>query len=178
MQANTSKAERLAALAALAVDGERKTGVPARLIVAAWACESAWGTRVIGRNNCFGIKKALRHKLSASANTTEYRNGVKQAEVAKFADYETPAAAIADYCWLISAGTPYKMAWQEYGRSGSVDELMYAIARVYATDPAYGSLLRVIGNQSNVTKAISLARLASAKRDPFAGEVLNGGPLS
>ncbi|MDE3166233.1 MAG: glucosaminidase domain-containing protein, partial [Acidobacteriota bacterium] len=52
---------RLNEVARIAVRLEQETGCPARLMIAQWAIESAWGSKPVGHANYFGIKKADRH---------------------------------------------------------------------------------------------------------------------
>jgi flagellum-specific peptidoglycan hydrolase FlgJ len=153
---------RLAEIAAIAVRLERETGVPAALLVAQWAVESAWGARPIGAANYFGIKKSARHARSCRVQTAEHIGGKRIEICAEFADYNSLEDAARDYAWLISNGWPYREAWKQYLATRDFDGLAAAIARVYATDPQYGLLIRTVAKQDNVRAAIETARAEAA----------------
>ena len=145
---------KLQEIAKIAVALETKTKVPAKMLIAQWAVESSWGTKPVGNFNCFGIKKAARHTMSAQTHTREVINGKSVRQVLEFADYPSLEAACADYAWLISHGGPYSTAWGEFQANGDVDRLIRGVARVYATDPKYAELVSQIACQSNVLDAI------------------------
>lgn len=162
MSVDQDRKRRLAEIAAIAVRLEAETGVPAALLVAQWAVESAWGARPIGAANYFGIKKSARHLRSCRVPTTEYISGKRTETNAEFADYNSLEDAARDYAWLISNGWPYREAWKQYLATRDFDALATAVARIYATDPQYGLLIQTVAKQGNVRAAIDAARAEAA----------------
>ncbi len=173
--------QRLIEVSKIATALEAEFGVPAKLLIAQWATESRWGTRPIG-NNYFGIKRADQHEKFTSVKTKEVfslsqlslwnrrhpdtpakvimvlPDGRFQVEVtAAFADYNSLEESCRDYAWLISHGDPYSEAWQDYQQDKDVECLIQGVARVYATDPNYATLISRIANQPNVAQALELA---------------------
>lgn len=149
---------RLDEVAAIAVQVEAETGVPAAAIVSQWALESSWGAKPVGRANYFGIKKAARHGRCCTVTTREVINGVTVLQGLNFADYASLEESCRDYAWLISHGDPYRKAWSKYEVEWDTRSLIAGIARVYATDPAYAKLATTIASQGNVQRAIQEAR--------------------
>lgn len=176
--------ERLAQFAALAVDCERRYGIPAEATCAQWAVESGWGTRASGKNNLFGIKRAARHKQGEwvktkevyasqaalnqairkgsirNADITEYGPGsrVKVNCEAEFASFNTPEEAMDDRAVLLTTAKVYAPYWQQFQVSKDMEQWLRGIATKYATAPAYGDLLVQIARQDNVTGACRRAR--------------------
>ena len=146
---------RLNAVARIAVRLEQETGCPARLLIAQWAIESAWGEKPVGHANYFGIKKADRHTKCCTVPTREVINGKSVIENLEFADYNSLEDSCQDYAWLITCGAPYRVAWQEYLKSREINALIAAVAGRYATDPEYAHLATVIAGQRNVSDAIT-----------------------
>jgi len=58
---------------------------------------------------------------------------------------------------LITSGTPYHTAWQQYRNDGDLPTLIAAVARIYATDPGYARQTAAIDSQENVAAAIAEA---------------------
>jgi len=183
MTPSESRDQRLHDVATIAVALEQKTGCPARMLIAQWALESEWGAKPVGHANYFGIKyDPARHKQFALVTTEEWFTSaqIKQWDAAhpdllarltgqtegdsfnmliddRFADYDSLEAACQDYVWLITHGEPYKAAWEVYQETRDFEGLMTAVAKVYATAPSYGLLVRQIAGQANVTAAIMAA---------------------
>lgn len=176
---------RLNQLATLAVKHEGATQVPAACTVAVWAVESEWGAAPVGKFNCFGIKRAARHALWCLKGTREWFTPAEVAEwnrkhpdrpakpterqqdgkvevlvADEFADYPSLDAAVDDFTWLISAGTPYASAWKAYLTSKDLGQLLTGIARQYSTEASYALLVTAIAGQANVAQAIAAARQA------------------
>ena len=149
---------RLDEIARIAVATEVATHLPARLMIAQWAVESAWGTKPVGHANYFGIKRAARHVMFYDAATQEFVNGCPVGMTCAFADYESLAESAADYAWLITKGSPYAKAWSRFLIDHDVDALIAGVARVYATSPAYSRLVSEIASQSNVLGAIEMVK--------------------
>jgi flagellum-specific peptidoglycan hydrolase FlgJ len=145
---------RLNEVARIAVHLEQETGCPAQLMIAQWAIESAWGAKPVGHANYFGIKKADRHSKCCTVPTREVINGKSVVENLEFADYDSLEDSCRDYAWLITCGEPYRAAWKQYQTSRDLPLLLGTVARVYATDPGYASMLATIAAQSNIRSAI------------------------
>jgi flagellar protein FlgJ len=135
------------------------TGVPARFLVAHSALESGWGRHEI-RNadgspsyNVFGIK-AGRNWSGATVEvaTTEFVNGVAQAERASFRAYTSYAEAFRDYAELLASKPRYA------GVLGQQDGVQFArsLQRAgYATDPMYADKLARIIAGNTLRQALS-----------------------
>ena len=175
---------RLAEIAGLAVKLESSTEVPALSTVAQWAVESKWGAAPAGEHNCFGIKRASRHTLYCLKTTREWycqaqidhwnhehpdRKARPTGKVSpsgkldvmlddEFADYRSLEESVADYCWLISHGSPYAAAWKEYLVNRNIPQLVAGVANAYSTTEDYQNLVNAIAGQSNVRNAIAAAR--------------------
>ena len=141
------QADALARIVPLVCKAERLYGVPAELTTAHAMIESGWMRDVVGHSNCFGMKKTGRHKMSAWKDDTE------------FADYPTIEAAVMDYAWLISCGSPYARAWLAF-KSNQHDwqTLARGVAAVYAKGRWYADLIIAVATMNNVSDAISKGR--------------------
>ena len=149
---------RLNEVARIAVRLEQETGCPAQLLIAQWAIESKWGEKPVGHANYFVIKRAARHAKWCTVTTREVINGKSVIENLEFADYDSLEDSCRDYAWLITNGAPYRAAWEQYQNDGRLPSLIAAIAFVYATDPNYTRLAESIASQSNVLKAVAVAK--------------------
>lgn len=140
----------------LAKKAQAKYGIPPELVVAQAAIESKWGVKAIG-NNFFGIKKASRHNQSQTVLTTEQEKtgNIYKARL-DFADYVSIEAGVMDYAWLITNGSPYKLAWAAYKVDKDLSKLATGVAKVYATGFSYGQLLRTILGQSDLIEAVNV----------------------
>jgi len=150
--------QRLDAVARVAVKLEPETGMPPEMLIAQWALESAWGSKPAGHANYFGIKKAARHEKCCTVTTHETVKGKDVVLDLEFADYDSLEASCRDYSWLITHGTPYHDAWQQYQKDKNVHNLVFGIAHIYATGIGYAQLATQIAGQSNVAQAIAAAR--------------------
>jgi flagellum-specific peptidoglycan hydrolase FlgJ len=148
---------RLNEVARIAVRIEQKTGCPAQLMIAQWAIESQWGEKPVGHANYFGIKRASRHMKWCTITTREVVNGQSVIENLEFADYDSLEDSCRNCAWLITNGSPYHVAWEQYQKDRDLPSLISAVARVYATDPAYANLIETIARQRNVLGAIGQA---------------------
>jgi len=128
----------------------RELGVDARALVAQAALETGWGKHAIKReggrssHNLFGIKATGWQGERATAQTHEYRNGVRQNERAAFRAYSSVADSFADYVKLIKHNPRYQQALQS---GGNVREFATALQQAgYATDPSYAKKINAIAN--------------------------------
>jgi len=79
-------------------------GVPAVAMLAQSALETGWGTAAPG-HNLFGIKAAY-GQAGTSRATHEMVDGVLVPQTARFKDYASNAASVADYVGLLQGGFP------------------------------------------------------------------------
>ena len=148
---------RLNEVARIAVALEAQSGCPAHLMIAQWAVESQWGAKPVGHANYFGIKMAPRHAMCCTVTTTEVVDGERVKMDLAFADYPSLADSCKDFAWLITQGSPYRAAWATYQAGRDLHGLIAAVAKVYATDPHYASMVSQIACQVNVAQAIAAA---------------------
>jgi len=171
---------RLNEVARIAVRLEQETGCPARLMIAQWAIESAWGVKPVGHANYFGMKRATRHTQWCTVTTEEvftpaqldtwnHQHPTRPARVIttlpdgrlrveiddEFADYDSLGDSCQDYAWLMTHGDPYQEAWRHYQQDKDLAGLIKGVTRTYATSPQYAELAEAIATQSNVRKAIA-----------------------
>jgi flagellum-specific peptidoglycan hydrolase FlgJ len=180
---STDLQQRLAEVAGIAARLESTTGVPAQMLIGQWAIESKWGAKPVGRANVFGIKRDARHSDFCVVTTQEvfsvaqitqwnHRHPQRPARVVgnlpdgkhvveledEFADYLSLEDSCRDYVWLIKHGDRYQKAWASYQATRDLSALIDGVARVYATAPAYATLLHQIAEQANVVATIQAAR--------------------
>lgn len=119
------------------------TRIPASLIIAQAALESAWGESRLTRlaNNLFGIKAdSTWTGLSFRIATTEYVRGEPVLETDLFRLYPDWQASIDDHAAFLQ-GARYAAA---FNTANGID-FGYAIAAAgYATDPEYGQKLEAV----------------------------------
>lgn len=115
---------------------QRKTGLPAPVILAQAALESNWGRSAIGTYNVFGIK-GEGSKGSIKVPTKEYINGKAIRTFAKFAHFASFEEAFEAYAKLIHNGKHHRAI------AAKSDPVAFARALqgTYATDPKYASKL-------------------------------------
>ncbi|NIE75433.1 flagellar assembly peptidoglycan hydrolase FlgJ [Pantoea sp. Ap-967] len=136
---------------------ERRSGVPAELILAQAALETDWGRRRIttasgaDSHNLFGIKAGAGWQgETAQVQTTEYVDGQAQKQVESFRVYPSAQAAFDDYARLIRSRPGYAAA------RNAADSTQAAIALQqggYATDPHYAD--KLIGVMATIARAPS-----------------------
>ena len=146
--------ERLKEFAAVAVQLQMETGVPARMMIAQWAIESDWGAKPVGGFNYFGIKKRDRHAKSAESWTKEERSGRKRSELHLFADFNSIEEAARDYVYIITEAETYAKAWDRFLQNRNIGQLAATISRYYASDSSYTDLLLQIAGQKNVAQHV------------------------
>jgi flagellum-specific peptidoglycan hydrolase FlgJ len=123
-------------LAPAAARIEEEFSIPAQVILAQAAVESAMGSSRIGNYNVFGIKGSG-SRGSLLLATTEYRRGRKEASQAYFANYGSWEEALRAHAELFK-NPAYEKAMAHRG-----DPMAFAraLTGVYATDPHYGEKL-------------------------------------
>ena len=178
--------QHLTLAAAEARKCETATGIPAEMIVAQWAIESAWGEKSPG-NNCFGIKQYAGAAGRQLLSTTEWFTGVelarflasgddRTANLAQpiqsnskgrqkylvqdwFATFPALSTCFAKRAALFNTGVyaPFAAA---YRQSHDFPALVRGIAPKYATDPGYATQVLAVANMTQVKAAIATARAA------------------
>ena len=125
--------------------------LPASICIAQAILESGWGRYCIGQFNYFG-RKWNGWGNYVRQQTTEYENGEYVTIYDKFQSYESLEDAIRDWCVLIAEDYKYSdviYAWHEHW---SVEDFVYALAPIYATDPDYASKIMATINANDLTR--------------------------
>ena len=172
-------------IALAAVQSERATGCPAELSAAQAGIESAWLTKMSGKNNCFGIKSnpgipgrelvtthewfttaELAHFTSMGDGRTAKPTGRASATRQQyqvqdwFAAFDTLAAGFAYHGALLQRGV-YEPAWEAYQQNHDLDAYVREVAKHYATDPHYAMQVLSIARQASVAAAVMKFRNAT-----------------
>jgi len=141
----------LASIQPWAEETGQRLGVSPQVVAAHAALESGWGQhplRAAGAdsNNLFGLKAGGNWQGAvASAQTTEYQNGVALKKTERFRSYPDTASAFRDYADLLTSNPRYQRALN----TGS-DARAFARGLAqggYATDPAYADKLSQLATQ-------------------------------
>jgi flagellum-specific peptidoglycan hydrolase FlgJ len=115
------------------------TGVPASISLAQFALESAWGKKVTGTNNYFGIK-AIKGQPYTDVWTHEFLKGKLVREQQPFANYDSPEAAFIAHAKLLSEHAAYA-TFMAACKAGDIERACICLTGTYATDPHYGHSL-------------------------------------
>jgi flagellar protein FlgJ len=136
-----------------ALQASRNSGVPIDGMLGQAALESGWGQREIHSPdgepsyNLFGIKAGTGWKGKvAPVVTTEYQQGQRVTQVAKFRAYASYEDAFNDYARLLSNNPRYAKVLHQSNSKAFADAMQQA---GYATDPAYGDKLAHVIDQVN-----------------------------
>lgn len=113
-----------------------KYNLPASVCIAQAILESGWGRYCIGQFNYFG-RKWNGWGNYVRQQTTEYENGEYVTIYDKFQSYESLEDAIRDWCVLIKEEPAYAEALAVWENGWCVEDFVWALAPVYATDPDY-----------------------------------------
>lgn len=113
-----------------------KYNLPASVCIAQAILESGWGRYCIGQFNYFG-RKWNGWGNYVRQQTTEYENGQYVTIYDKFQSYESLEDAIRDWCVLIKEEPAYAEALAVWENGWCVEDFVWALAPVYATDPDY-----------------------------------------
>jgi len=133
---------------------QTKWNIPRSVILAQWALESAWGKKLSGKHNCFGIKARAGEPCTAVV-THEVIGGKRVTRTALFRDYASLTEAFDAHAKLLATGSAYA----DFRKA--LPDLVKATAALgggtpvrprYATDPAYGSKLMAVIRGSSLTK--------------------------
>lgn len=123
--------------------------LPASVCIAQAILESGWGRYCIGQFNYFG-RKWNGWGNYVRQQTTEYINGEYVTIYDKFQSYESIEEAIRDWCVLITEEPAYADALAEWQSNWNVEDFVYALAPVYATDPDYAHKIIATINANNL----------------------------
>ena len=126
-----------------------KYNLPASVCIAQAILESGWGRYCIGQFNYFG-RKWNGWGNYVRQQTTEYINGEYVTIYDKFQSYESLEEAIRDWCVLITEEPAYSNALAEWQSNWNVEDFVYALAPVYATDPDYAHKIIATINANNL----------------------------
>ena len=110
--------------------------LPPSAVIAQAALESGWGKYTIGEYNLFG-RKAVSGDNYEVVETEEYIEGEVVTICDRFKLYDSLLEAIDDWCILITQEPVYLPAWGIWCATGDVEQFVYALGPVYATDPEY-----------------------------------------
>lgn len=132
-------------VAAGAIEGQQKYGVPASVTIAQAILESSWGKSGLSKraHNLFGIKGSG-PAGSFTAPTHEYVHGKRITIKAAFRAYHTPAESLADHARMVGSNSAYDKAMQV---KNDPDAFARALTGTYATDPKYGQSLIALMKQ-------------------------------
>lgn len=134
--------------AALAQYEERRSGVPASIILAQAALESSRGTRAVCNYNLFGIKAEKSYKGDyCLAKTHEEVDGVRVPTTSKFRSYSSVAGSFADHSNFLLRNSRYRYALSKKNPYEFANELQKA---GYATDSQYANKLKSIIRKQNL----------------------------
>lgn len=120
---------------------EKLGGIDPNALLTQWGFESAWGKKVSGKYNYFGIKadKSWTGEKK-DVMTTEYLNGEKVNLPQPFRSYSSPEEAVDDYVTFLKKNKRYEKAGVFQSKTSG--EFFSALQRAgYATDPRYAEKL-------------------------------------
>ncbi|MDQ0194972.1 glycoside hydrolase family 73 protein [Paenibacillus wynnii] len=147
-----TKAEFIATITPLAIQSMQRSKVPASLIIAQGALESAWGNSglTVKANNLFGIKGSG-SAGSVTAQTTEYVKGKAVKVNAAFRAYNHWGESISDHSEILVKGVSWNrnLYSKVIGATGKIAAREVAAAG-YATDPNYAAKLIDIMDMYNL----------------------------
>ena len=125
--------------------------LPASVCIAQAILESGWGRYCIGQFNYFG-RKWNGWGNYERMQTTEYDyDSCRYVTIYdKFQSYSSLEEAIRDWCVLITEEPAYSNALAEWQQNWNVEDFVYALAPVYATDPDYAHKIIATINANNL----------------------------
>lgn len=142
--AQTSTSRFIKTVAPAAQKEQKRTGIPASIIIAQAGLESEWGRSTLASkyNNLFGVKATdKRHRVKLM--TTEYLNGKKKHVKVYFATYSSWAESIKQHTKLLLEGTTDSPnRYQNVTKAKNYKEAARDLQQDgYATDPDYANKL-------------------------------------
>ena len=173
-----TKQEFLAGMYPLAVRASEKLGgVDPNALLSQWGLESAWGSRLAGKFNYFGIKAdASWNGPKEFQSSAEFKNGQMKNEVSAFRSYSSAEEAVDDYVNFLKVNPRYEKAGLFKAKTS--DEWFTALKTAgYATDPNYvNKLTNMTGETSKQTSSLSSAT-SLASSASLMPSVPTSGPL-
>ncbi len=172
-------------IAPAAISSESLTGVPAEATCAQCVLESAWLTKLSGRNNAFGIKglpgslhythewftaAERSHFLSLGGGRTAELDEPRQVDAKGrtkyvvqdyFRDFDTLSDCFTRHALLLTEGR-YQPHLKAYREGGTVEQFVRGIAPIYATSPSYADSLLAIIRMPQVANICQALRTATS----------------
>jgi hypothetical protein len=165
---------------------EATTKFPPAVGLAMWANESAWGAKITGNNNYFGITRAPENGPAKMCATSEYltpaqlqafrpderatavpiagkpisADGHQWYSMSRwFASYPTLQEACTEYIALFTKSPQrYAAAWKQFLADHDAEGLLKRLCEAgYATGPAEQVEVQIF-HQANIAHAIAMAR--------------------
>ena len=125
--------------------------LPASVCIAQAILESGWGRYCIGQFNYFGRKwNGWGNYVRQQTTEYDYDSCHYITIYDKFQSYSSLEEAIRDWCVLITEEPAYYNALAEWQSNWNVDDFVYALAPVYATDPDYAHKIIATINANNL----------------------------
>ncbi len=127
--------------------------LPASVCIAQTILESGWGRYCIGQFNYFGRKwNGWGNYERRQTTEYDYDSCHYVTIYDKFQSYDSLEEAIRDWCVLIKEEPAYAEALATWEDTWSVEDFVYALAPVYATDPEYASKIMATINANDLTR--------------------------
>ena len=127
--------------------------LPASVCIAQAILESGWGRYCIGQFNYFGRKwNGWGNYERRQTTEYDYDSCHYVTIYDKFQSYSSLEEAIRDWCVLITEEPAYSNALAEWQSNWNVEDFVYALAPVYATDPDYAHKIIATINANNLYK--------------------------
>ena len=128
-----------------------KYNLPASVCIAQAILESGWGRYCIGQFNYFGRKwNGWGNYERRQTTEYDYDSCHYITIYDKFQSYSSLEEAIRDWCVLITEEPAYSNALAEWQSNWNVEDFVYALAPVYATDPDYAHKIIATINANNL----------------------------
>ena len=128
-----------------------KYNLPASVCIAQAILESGWGRYCIGQFNYFGRKwNGWGNYERRQTTEYDYDSCHYVTIYDKFQSYSSLEEAIRDWCVLITEEPAYSNALSEWQQNWNVEDFVYALAPVYATDPDYAHKIIATINANNL----------------------------
>ena len=125
--------------------------LPASVCIAQAILESGWGRYCIGQFNYFGRKwNGWGNYVRQQTTEYDYDSCHYITIYDKFQSYSSLEEAIRDWCILITEEPAYSNALDEWKSNWNVEDFVYALAPVYATDPDYAHKIIATINANNL----------------------------
>lgn len=130
-----------------AIKTQSTWNIPASVRLAQYAVESAWGTKMSGINNPFGIKDVDGHNATVVKTREETKGGKSYYISAGFENFTSIEEAFDIQAKLLATGKPYAKARAQLP---DADAFADALTGVYATANSYGTVLKSIMKSNNL----------------------------